>query len=191
MRAGFLLLPLLVALWPSAAAAGEPDYALLRDRAVGLMRHGGAVPADPTDQAPVRGCDPSAMLTPLGRDEIASWGERLRAAGLGQMLVATSRQCSAMQTAVLLDLGPIEVEPALGIAAAGAEMAARTEALRRALLVALRGRAEGAGPVLFVTHRANIAALTGLDIGHGEVLLLGGGPGGAGPLSLLGRLRPE
>jgi broad specificity phosphatase PhoE len=183
MRPAGYLLALALGLAAGPAAA---DHQLidLRDRGVGLMRHGGAVVASPGTLPPLRGCDPSAVLTAIGREEMRRWGDMLRDHGLGSAKLLASRQCSAMETATLLSLGPVEHEAALDPLNGDAE--ARTEALRRAILAALQERRRGGGPVVFITHRANIAALTGLDPAHGEVLVLDQGLGAA--LTLLGRL---
>jgi hypothetical protein len=187
MRA--LALALLLLASPALAAdASENGLALLRDRAVGLMRHGGAVPATPGTLPPVLGCNPGAVLTTMGREEMRRWGEHLRAGGLADVRFETSRQCSAWETALLLGLGPVAVNPELDPAADRGELEQRGEALRRLLLSAAQARESGAGPMILMTHRANIASLTGIELGHGEVLLLTAQPNG---LSLIGRISVE
>jgi len=154
---------------PSALRA-EPN---LSDRlvgsVVGVMRHGGAVQAGPGTSPPVPGCDTSAIMTNVGREEIRRWGAALRAAGLAGTRVETSRQCSAWETAQLLDLGLVVVNPRLDPAATPA---LRRERLFAALEDAVQSRQAGGPPVILLTHRANIVDLTGIEIQHGEILLL-------------------
>ncbi|NGM23203.1 histidine phosphatase family protein [Roseomonas stagni] len=184
MRIGRLLLLVLLAATPAQA---DHDVMILRDRGIALMRHGGAVPATPGTLPPVPGCEPGAVLTEMGRAEMRRWGAELRAAGLPSVTVLTSHQCSAWETALLLDLGPVTPDPLLD-AWDRAEAATRGEALRQHLIDLGRARQGGGGPVILVTHRANILAVTGIEASHGELLLLQAERGGLG---LLGRLQME
>ena len=181
------LLGLCALLGPASGARAQPDIALLLDHGFAVMRHGGAVPAPPGTRPPVPGCDPGAVLTDTGRDEMRRWGEALRQAGLGAARLRTSRQCSAWETALLLALGPVMPDPDLD-PGDRATTDARAAALRERILLGERARQPGQEPVIFITHRANIVALTGIEAAHGELLLLGtSGPA----LGLLGRLIME
>lgn len=188
MRRVLLFLSLILA--PGlAAAAPDDEWAALRDGAVGLMRHGGAVLAAPGTAPPVPGCDPTAVLTDIGRDEMRRFGERLRAEGVPAARVLVSRQCSAWESAKLLGIGRVTHEPALDPPPSPAERDARRDALARTLFAAATTRDTSAVPTIFITHRLNIAALTGIEVVQGEMLLLRPQPGGG--LSLVGRITSE
>ena len=184
MRIGLLLLLVLLGATPALA---DHEVTSLRDHGIALMRHGGAVPAPPGTTPPVQGCEPGAVLTEMGREEMRRWGAELRAAGLPAATVLTSHQCSAWETALLLDLGPVTPDPLLD-AWDRAEAATRGEALRQHVIDLGRARSQGGGPVILVTHRANILAVTGIEAAHGELLMLRAERGGLG---LLGRLQME
>ncbi len=191
-RALALTLGLLLALPViRAAKAGPDDWSALYGQAVALMRHGGAVLGAPGAPPPVPGCDTRAVLTDAGRDEMRRLGDRLRAEGVMRARLVTSRQCSAWETAELLRLGPVTLAPALEPLVgplSPADHAARQQALRDFVVAASQAQGPGAVPVIMVTHRANIAALTGIEVPHGEILLLR--PSQVG-LGLVGRLSAD
>ncbi|WP_203070771.1 histidine phosphatase family protein [Falsiroseomonas ponticola] len=187
MRIIGLLLLLLLALVGVPPARADHELSLLRERGLALMRHGGAIPAPPGATPPVPGCDPGAVLTEMGREEMRRWGAALRSAGLPPVTLLTSHQCSAWETAVLLDLGPVVTDPALD-PWDRAEGATRGEQLRQHVVALEGARRQGAGPVIMITHRANILAVTGIEASHGELLLL---RADRGSLGLLGRLQME
>ncbi|WP_270937272.1 histidine phosphatase family protein [Falsiroseomonas oryzae] len=167
------------------AAANEGDWRAFRDGTVALMRHGGAISAEAgaaSAPSPVAtgGCDPRARLTELGGEDMRRLGVRLREAGVAPARILASRECSAWETAALLGLGPAIHAEALD-PPGPAERDARRAALQRVVVAA----ASGEGPVLLITHRINIALLTGLDIAPGEILLLRPTPAG---LALAGRI---
>lgn len=162
----FLLLVLLTGL--AAPAVAQPAGDALAPPVVGLMRHGGGIVAIPGQPAPVPGCDPGAVLTDVGREEMRRFGDRLRAEGVRVAHLFSSRQCSAWETALLLGLGPVRHHAALD-PFTPAERDARREALRRALLDT---SAEASAPTILITHRANIADLTGIELVQGNMLLL-------------------
>lgn len=182
---GRLLLPLLLLAAPPASA--EPETTLLREGGLALMRHGGAIPAPPGTAPPVPGCEPGAVLTDTGREEMRRWGTALRDAGLPPVTVLTSHQCSAWETAVLLDIGPVTPDSMLD-AWDRADSAMRGEQLRQHAISLERARRQGAGAIILVTHRANILAVTGIEVAHGELLLL---RADRASLRLLGRLQME
>jgi broad specificity phosphatase PhoE len=171
-----------------ATVAAQDPWAVLREgRAVALMRHGGAVLAEPGTAPPVPGCEPTAVLTEIGREEMRRLGERMRFEGVPGARIFVSRQCSAWETAKLLGLGRVEHDPALDPPARTERGDARRDALERALLAA--AREPGEAPVILVTHRLNIAAITGIEVTQGEVLLLRPLPGGG--LTLVGRIAAD
>jgi len=183
LRIAALLLTVLM----SGPLRAEHDVLALRDRGIGVMRHGGAIATPAGTPLPVPGCEPGAVLTDAGRAEMRRWGAMLRERGIGPIVIHTSRQCSAWETALLLALGPVSSDAELDPPPA-AEMAKRGERLRQRLVGLAEARVAGSPTILFITHRALIAAMTGLEAAHGEVLILGADHGA---LALIGRLSVE
>lgn len=167
-------------------AVAQDAWSALRDHGIGLMRHGGAVVAGPGEEAPVPGCEVSAVLTDIGREEMRRFGERLHAEGITNARIHVSRQCSAWETALLLGLGPLTHDPSLDPPGPG-EASARRDALERALQAAVKEARNG--PVIFITHRSNIFALTGIELPQGEILVLRAQAGAT--LRLAGRITAE
>jgi hypothetical protein len=191
MRRALFALAILLA--PGApAVAGHDPWLELRDGAVALMRHGGAILAEPGTPPPVPGCDPSAVLTDIGREEMKRFGERLRHEGVASARILVSRQCSAWETAKLLGLGRVQHEPSLDSPSGNltnSEREARREALQRALLAAAAAPEADGSPTILITHRLNISSLTGIEVTQGEVLLLR--PQQSGGLVLVGRISSD
>ena len=181
----------LAVLAPPVAEARHEEWSALHGPVIAIMRHGGAVPGAPGTPPPVPGCDTRAMLTETGREEMRRLGDRLRAEGITRARLMVSRQCSAWETATLLRLGPVTPAPALEPLAESdppADRAARRQALLDFVVATSNAQGPNAVPVIMVTHRASIAALTGIYVAHGEVLLLQ--PSQIG-LALVGRLTAD
>lgn len=170
----------------AAPARATDAWDALRGQTVGLMRHGGAIVAPPGTIPPVPGCAPSAVLTEIGREEMRRLGERMRNEGITAARVFVSRQCSAWETATLLDLGPIQHDPALDPPASNVPGSGR-EVLERAVTAAAALRNTVDTPVILITHRLNIQTLTGIELPQGEILVLRPQPPSGG-LALLGRI---
>jgi broad specificity phosphatase PhoE len=132
---------------------------------------------------------PTAVLTDIGREEMRRFGERMRLEGVPAASILVSRQCSAWETAKLLGLGSVQHDAALDPPAPTERGDARRDALERALVAAAAAREPGSPPVILITHRLNIAAMTGIEVVQGEMLLLRPQPGGG--LSLVGRISAD
>jgi len=128
-------------------------------------------------------CSTQRNLSAAGREQAQALGDRLRTAGIHEARVYSSRWCRCLETARLLDLGPVEPLPALdSFFQQRSERPARTQAAREFLQELPPG-----APVVMVTHQVNIFALTG------EFTPSGGGivaeTGTDGSLRLLGTIR--
>lgn len=177
MRRAFLL-SLFMPLAAPALAHEHPSR--LRPPVIGLMRHGGTLLADPAEAAKRPACDPHRILPDEGREEMRRLGARLRDEGLDAARLLASRQCNAWETAELLALGPVAHLPVLD-PYPSEEAALRRPLLRRALLAA----GESDMRTIFVTQRANIADLTGIQLPKGHILLL---RAEGGRLTMAGRI---
>jgi hypothetical protein len=98
--------------------------------------------------------------------------------------VLSSRWCRRLETARLLDVGPVEPSPPLNSFFADRERAAtQTEALREFL-----SRPYAGPPRVLVTHQVNITALTNVVPRSGELIVAQ--PLADGRVRVVGRLDP-
>ncbi|HEX8665248.1 MAG TPA: histidine phosphatase family protein [Beijerinckiaceae bacterium] len=184
MKLHFLICALLL-IAPSAAADPAAAWAALRQGGhVALMRHADA-PGGAGDPPGFRldDCATQRNLSPKGRVEAAAAGAKLKAQGVTVAKVLSSPWCRCLDTARLMDVGPVEIEEAFGNAFVLRDRRDALAAGARAVIDAWRG-----GTLLVVTHGANIQALTGINPASGEIVVVA--PGGGGPLVAVGRIPP-
>ena len=170
------ILALLLAL-PAAVDSTRADdtaaLATLRAGAhVALMRHADA-PGGAGDPPGFRleDCATQRNLSDKGRADAAKIGARLKAEGIRIEKILASPWCRCMETARLLQLGPVEAAPTFSNVFV---LRDQTEALTsgaRAVIDAWKG----SGILLVVTHGANIFALTGVSPASGEIVVVRSG----------------
>lgn len=167
---------LLIAAGPARADEAAAWAALRSGGHVALMRHteapGGA--GDPPGFK-LDDCATQRNLSTKGRDDARAVGERLKAEGVPVGKVLSSPWCRSVDTARLMDVGPIEIAPTFGNAfVLGDQREALTEGARQ-VVQAWRGP----GTLLAVTHGANIQALTGVNPAQGEIVVVARSADGA------------
>ena len=147
-----------------------------------LMRHAEAPGTFDPPGFRLGDCSTQRNLDDRGRAQARRIGEGLRALGIRQARVLSSQWCRCLETARLLDLGPVEELPALNSFAQRREEGdARVAAVRRFLA----GLPAGGAPVVLVTHQVTVTALTGVHPASGESVLLRAN--GTGEPAVLGR----
>lgn len=156
--------------------------ALRSGTAVGLLRHalapGGGDPA----HFNVADCATQRNLSEAGRQQARAIGAAFRRNGIATARVLSSRWCRCLDTARLLNLGPVEPFPPLDSFFSHPERAdSQTEALR-----AFLNRPYTGPPQVLVTHQVNITALTTIVPRSGELIIVQ--PLTEGPVRVLGRL---
>ena len=175
-RICLVLFALLLAV-PSAADTARADdtaaWAALRAGAhIALMRHtdapGGA--GDPPGFR-LEDCATQRNLSDKGRADAARIGARLKAEGIGIEKILSSPWCRCMETARLLQLGPVEAAPPFSNVFVLRDQMEALTAGARAVIDAWKG----SGILLVVTHGANIFALTGVSPASGEIVVVRGG----------------
>ena len=128
-------------------------------------------------------------LSERGRDEARAAGARLRAERIAIARVLSSPWCRCVDTATLVGVGPVQVEPAFANAFVLHE---RRDALREGGRAVI-GRWRGPGVLFVVTHGENIRALTGRSPATAEIVVVSMGAEGAirdiGSLPAPARLR--
>jgi len=184
-RAVLLWLGLVLASTPLAAGAAEILADLSEPGTVLLLRHALAPGTGDPPGFVFGDCSTQRNLSDAGREQARALGERLRQAGIDQARIYSSRWCRCMETAELLDLGPVQPLPALdSFFQDRSQAAARTEAARDFLEALPAGP-----PVILVTHQVNITGLTGQFAASGTAVLARVPVHGEGDLEVLGIVR--
>jgi phosphohistidine phosphatase SixA len=179
-RIRFALLAILIGFCAAAdiAGAGEAEAwaALHTGRHVALMRHADA-PGGAGDPPGFRldDCATQRNLSAKGRADALRIGARLRSEGIAIERILSSPWCRCMDTATLLELGPVEAEPTFGNVVVLSDQRASLTAGARAVI----DKWTGSGNLLVVTHGANIFALTGISPASGEIVVVRTGSGGS------------
>ena len=168
---------------PPVAAEPFPIKRLDQGGYVVMLRHARAPGTGDPDDFRLGDCASQRNLDGEGRAQARRLGERLRAAGVASAEVYSSQWCRCLETAALLDLGPVEELPALN------SFHGRP-ADRQPNLAALRAFLAGLpadGPlVVLVTHQVTIAAITGQGAASGEAVVLEAD--GSGEPEIVGRI---
>ncbi len=113
-------------------------------------------------------CATQRLLSDAGRDQAKAIGAALRERGVKADRVLSSAWCRCVDTAELMDLGPVEVfEPLNSFFGTGDAAARQTEAVRK-----LIGDWKGPGTLVLVTHQVNVTALTDVFPASGEMVVL-------------------
>jgi phosphohistidine phosphatase SixA len=178
-RIRFVLVAVLLSFCTAAdvASADEAEaWAALRTgRHVALMRHTDA-PGGAGDPAGFRldDCATQRNLSARGRADALRIGARLRSEGIAVERLLSSPWCRCMDTATLLEAGPVETSSTFGNVVVLSDQREALTAGARAVI----DKWTGSGILLVVTHGANIAALTGISPASGEIVVVRSGSGG-------------
>ena len=141
----------------------SPEYVL-------LMRHtrapGNGDPANYT----LDDCKTQRNLSDEGRKQAMAAGNWLKKQGVQTADVRSSAWCRCKDTAELLQLGPVTVEPAL--ASFFDDMAqAKTQNQKLEEFIATQLKTKGKQALILVTHHVNIYEFVGENIASGDMVL--------------------
>ena len=151
-----------------------------------MLRHASAPGVGDPENFRLGDCATQRNLSDAGRAEARRLGERLREEGVSSAEIYSSQWCRCLETAALLDLGPVEPLPALNsFFARPADRAPKLDALRRFLADL---PADGP-PVILVTHQVAISAITGRSAASGEAVVLA--LDGTGTPPVVGTIEPQ
>lgn len=180
---GLVLLGLCMGATPAMAADEAELWQAARDgRAVIFMRHALAPGTGDPDGFDINACATQRTLSDRGRNEARALGDRLRANGLGQAFVLSSAWCRCWETAELMDVGEVRnLQPLNSVYRWPERREPQTESLRSWLV-----DWPGEQPLIMVSHRTNVRALTGRNISTGEMVFMTIGPDGE--ITVLGTL---
>ena len=164
---------------------GELAAQIAKPGHIVIMRHALAPgTGDPSNFA-LGNCATQRNLSEAGRRQARRTGQFLREAGVRAARVLSSQWCRCLETARLLDLGPVEPLPPLNsFFEARSRGQAQTQALREKIAALDLSR-----PVAMVTHQVNITALTRVFPSSGEMVVLK--RAGDGTIEVLGTIAPR
>lgn len=143
---------------PISTTAAARVAALARPNIVVMLRHANAPGIGDPDGFRVQDCATQRNLDHRGRTQATRLGAAWRAAGMRPTTVWSSAWCRCLDTARLMDVGPVTVLPLLNsFFGSGASREQQTAQLSRFI----DGLDPRGGPYLMVTHQINITALSG------------------------------
>ncbi|HJQ59499.1 MAG TPA: histidine phosphatase family protein [Vineibacter sp.] len=169
---------------PTATASEDAAWAALRgDGHVALMRHADAPgPFGDPPEFRLDDCATQRNLSDKGRADATTVGLRLKANGARLGRIVSSPWCRCVDTARLMNVGPVDIEPTFSNVVVLRDQRDTLTAGARAFIRAWKGP----GTLLVVTHGANIQALTGYNPASGEMVVVA--PRADGTMREIGRL---
>jgi phosphohistidine phosphatase SixA len=182
MRNVVVLLLLIVTATPSLADTAAAWAALRAGKAVALMRHADAPGIGDPAGYRLEDCSTQRNLSERGKAQAAAVGALFRANHIAVARIISSPWCRCLETARLMEVGPVSVDPAFSNAFVLTDQ--RDELKRRGSAVISAWKS---GNLLVVTHGSNIAAFSGLQLAPAEILVV---EPGAIPPRVVGRISP-
>ena len=158
--------------WQAVAAGGH----------LVLLRHALAPGTGDPQNFRLDDCATQRNLSDEGRDQARAIGAAFRRRDIAVGGVLSSQWCRCLETARLLDLGPVTPLPALNSFFRRTERRAPQMAALKEWIAAL----EPGPSLVLVTHQVNITAATGVFPASGEGMVVR--PDVDGELTLVGRL---
>jgi hypothetical protein len=134
-----------------------------------MLRHALAPGTGDPSHFRIDDCRTQRNLNAQGRTQARHIGEWLRAHGVAEARVFSSQWCRCLETAALIDLGPVTPLPALNsFFERPRERESRLDALQRFI-----ARQPPKGKlIVLVTHYVTIAGITGEAVSSGEGVVL-------------------
>ncbi|MFL2749736.1 MAG: histidine phosphatase family protein [bacterium] len=154
----FLLLLIYLTIPLTNFGIGLDDY---RERPFGhilFIRHGLAPGFGDPDHFQLRQCDTQRNLDEQGRNQSRNLGKLLKDSGIPFDQVYSSQWCRCLETAELLNLGPVIEEPGLNSFFQGIVNQEETLTRLREKMKEIQTAGER---VIMVTHYITISAITG------------------------------
>lgn len=158
----FSALLCIVLVGPAAAASAEdsnnPWELIQTENHFVMLRHALAPGTGDPAEFTLRRCETQRNLSQEGRDQASRIGKMFRDNGITRAAVFSSQWCRCIDTAALLDLGPVVELPSLN---SFFQDFSRKDATMKKLSQWLTEQSIQA-PLVLVTHQVNITALTGI-----------------------------
>jgi len=169
-----VVLKLVVVIVSMLSLAGIARADLLSDLTDGqhvmMIRHADAPGVGDPAGYKLGQCATQRNLGEYGRRQSVAIGQWLADRKVQSAKMFSSAWCRCMDTATLMNKGPVRVEPALG---SFFDDMSQRDAQNRALqsLIASNLKAYPKQPLIYVTHHVNIEAFTGQAIGVGDIVV--------------------
>lgn len=133
-----------------------------------LIRHALAPGTGDPPHFRIGDCTTQRNLSTAGRDQAKRIGDRFRLHGIDRATVHSSQWCRCLDTASLLNLGPVAPNERLNSFFSERAQASPQTARLREWLVGL----PLTSPVVLVTHQVNITEFTGVYPASGEIVIV-------------------
>lgn len=174
----FLILCILLFTQGKLATAQSELASKLQDGThVLLMRHADAPGYGDPKNYQINQCSTQRNLGDLGRKQAKAIGDWLSSQGIQQAKVYSSPWCRCVDTATLLNKGPVKKEGALGSFFDDMSQAKRqTDELVK--LIAVEQKQHPSAPIIMVTHHVNIQSYVGMIVNSGDMVLVKVDPAG-------------
>ena len=151
------------AIWDKLQGSNPKGYVL-------LLRHTLAPGVGDPENFKLNDCSTQRNLSQVGRDDAKSVGEWLKRRDIKITRVESSRWCRAKETAQLLGIGRVRLNPNLDSLFESADPAKAIQTVRvKKQIVDWRNKS---GLLVLVGHFVNIGAVTGVGVGSGEGVLV-------------------
>jgi phosphohistidine phosphatase SixA len=168
---------LVITLCLSTAALANLASPMTDGQHILLMRHADAPGfSDPTGYR-LDQCSTQRNLGEFGKKQAERTGQWLSQQGIESAKVFSSPWCRCVDTATLLNKGPVVIDKSLGsFFESMGQSSQQTEGLRQLVLKSLQQFPKT--PIIMVSHHVNIQAFTGVVLGSGDMVLVKIGPNG-------------
>ena len=150
-----------------------------------LLRHAIAPGTGDPPTFELRQCATQRNLSEEGRDQARKIGSRLRENGIQEAMVFSSQWCRCLETAKLLEIGPVAE---LDVLNSFFQDFGRRDLQTKALLAWIN-KQNPKQPLILVTHQVNITALTGVFPSSGELVIVHRSD--AGDLTVVGTIETQ
>ena len=152
-----------LAIWDRLKTNNAKGYVL-------LLRHALAPGSGDPANFKLNDCSTQRNLSQVGREDAKSVGDWLKRRDIKIARVESSRWCRAKETARLLDIGRVRLNPNLDSLFESADPAKAIQTARvKKQIVDWRNKS---GLLVLVGHFVNIGAVTGVGVGSGEGVLV-------------------
>ena len=152
-----------LAIWDKLQGTNPKGYVL-------LLRHTLAPGVGDPENFKLNDCSTQRNLSQVGREDAKSGGDWLKRRDIKIARVESSRWCRAKETAQLLDIGRVRLNPNLDSLFDSQDPAKAIQTVRvKKQIVDWRNKS---GLLVLVGHFVNIGAVTGVGVGSGEGVLV-------------------
>jgi phosphohistidine phosphatase SixA len=174
---GFLLILLCSLTSASSAEASDHLWALLKKPAhIVLLRHSNApVQQSETYDTDIKDCTTQRNLDQAGKAQAARIGDAFRKQGIRQARLYSSEYCRTLDTAMLMNLGPVTPLPILNQVVYSNPFKLREAGLAARQFMKTIPAKQLA---VLVSHVSNIQSIAGIVIDSGEMAIVHFDPSG-------------